>query len=173
MTMGGSVFRFHPSSFSGSDDGSKSLTTRQSRDPSGDHAYSATPPLMSVNCCASPPARLSSQTCAPFFFCSSSPRALRNARYLPSGLHLGALSRLSVVEVRRICCEPSQLTIHRSLSRVSFSAGSEEASNQSPSIPASRAIDATVSGRSPDRILSSTPCERNHSTVERASGRSR
>ena len=32
-------------------------------------------------------------------------------------------------------------------------------------MPASRAIDATVSGRSPESTFSSTPCAANHSTV--------
>src|SRR5262249_17533180 len=69
----------------------------------------------------SPPERLSSHTCAPCFFCDSSPRVVRNARYLLSGLHRGELSLLSVVEVSRICSAPSQLTIQISVSRLSFS----------------------------------------------------
>ena len=39
-------------------------------------------------------------------------------------------------------------------------------------MPASRAIAATVSGRSPESTFSSTPWRRNHSTVARACGRS-
>ena len=53
------------------------------------------------------------------------------------------------------------------------SAGSSEASTATPSIPASRAIEATVSRRSPDSTFSSTPWARNQSTVSRAWGRSR
>src|SRR5262245_28177022 len=83
---------------------------------------------MSVSFSASPPARFSSHTCAPFFlsfFSSSSSlpptdRDVRNARYLPSGLHRGCDS-FSLLDVRRTCSLPSQLTIHTSLSRLSFS----------------------------------------------------
>ena len=56
---------------------------------SGDHWMSPTPPLTSLTFCASPPARLSSQICPPFFFSSSVPREATKARYLLSGLQRG------------------------------------------------------------------------------------
>src|SRR6266850_2960660 len=112
--MGGAVLRFHPSFFSGSVLGSGSLTTRTRCFASGDQVKSATPPLIFVSCSASPPARLSCQTCEPCFFSVSSPRVVRNARYLLSGLHRGLLSLVSSVKVRRTCSTPSQLTIQMS-----------------------------------------------------------
>src|SRR6478736_7374252 len=78
------------------------------------------PPLISVSCSASPPARLRSHTCAPFFFSSSSPRDARNARYLPSGLQRGVDS-LSLDDVSCTCSLPSQLTIQTSRLCLSFS----------------------------------------------------
>src|SRR2546428_1961339 len=120
--MGGAVLRFQPSFFSGSSLGFGSLTTSTRRFASGDQAKSDTPPLILVSGCASPPARFSNQTCEPCFFSVSSPRVVRNARYLLSGLHRGLLSLVSPVNVRRTCSEPSQLTIQMSVSRLSFSA---------------------------------------------------
>src|SRR5882724_5995618 len=79
---------------------------------------------MSVSCSASPPERFSSQTCAPFFLSSSSPREARKARYLPSGLHRGVDS-LSLDEVSCTCSLPSQLTIHTSRLCLSFSTSVE------------------------------------------------
>jgi hypothetical protein len=76
---------------------------------------------MSVNCWPSPPLRLSSQTCEPFFFWSSSPRDARNARKRPSGLQRGALSLASMPAVMRMRSVPSQLTIQMCVSRLSFS----------------------------------------------------
>src|SRR4029079_9277803 len=94
--------------------GSGSSTTRTSRLLSGDHAYSDTPPLRSVNLTASPPARLGNQICAVFAFC----RADRKARSFPSGLQRGEDSP-SGVDVTWICCWPSQLTIQTSVSFLS------------------------------------------------------
>src|SRR4030095_15923131 len=124
MTMGGLVFFFHPSIFSGSSLGSGSLTTSTSRVLSGDHSKSSTPPLLSVSFSASPPLRLSNQTCEPFFFSSSPRRDVVNARYLPSGLHRGCDS-LSLLEVSCTVWVPSQLTIQTSVSRLSFSTSTE------------------------------------------------
>src|SRR6266540_3482192 len=96
--------------------GSGSSTTSTNRLLSGDHAYSDTPPLISVSFTASPPARFSSQICAPF----DPWRDERKARYFPSGLQRGDDSD-SGVDVTWICCCPSQLTIHTSVSFLSVS----------------------------------------------------
>src|SRR5579872_305709 len=75
---------------------------------SGDHEYSESRPLTSVNCCASPPRRSSTHTCVPFALPG---RPEVNERYLPSGLQRGAPSE-SVLFVSWMFSEPSQLTIH-------------------------------------------------------------
>src|SRR4051812_26669650 len=88
---------------------------------SGDHWMSDTPPLKSLTRCASPPARLSSQICPPFFLSSSVPRDATNARYLLSGLQRGEDSP-SGDEVSCSCSLPSHLTIQMSVLRRSLSA---------------------------------------------------
>src|SRR5437762_6626206 len=120
MTIGFGVFLSLSASFLSesvsASAGSGSSTTSTNRLLSGDQAYSETPPLMSVSFTASPPARFSSQICDPFEPC----RDDRNARYFPSGLQRGDDSD-SGVDVSCICCWPSQLTIHTSLSFLSVS----------------------------------------------------
>src|SRR5918993_3101833 len=116
MTIGFGVFFSSFGSSASFSDGSGSWTTRTSRLLSGDHAWSDTPPLMSVSFIASPPARFSSQTCPPFAPC----RDETNDRYLPSGLQRGDDSP-SGVDVSWIFCAPSQLTIQTSVLFLSVS----------------------------------------------------
>src|SRR5206468_2182280 len=73
--------------------GSRSAITSSSFFPSGDQSYAVSLPFTSVNCCASPPLRSSSQTWLPFALPG---RLERNDNHRPSGLHRGALS-LSVL----------------------------------------------------------------------------
>src|SRR5450755_801997 len=95
--------------------GSRSAITSSSCLPSGDQSYDVSRPFTSVNCCASPPLRSSSQTWLPLAFPG---RLERNESQRPSGLHRGALS-LSVLVVMRRCCLPSQLVIQTSVSLLS------------------------------------------------------
>ena len=95
-----------------SESGSPDTSTR--RCPPGAHSKSDTPPGSSVTRRASPPVRLSSQTCAldfgPFSP-PSPPREAMKARYLPSGLKRGWVSLCFSVCVSCTRVSPSQLTM--------------------------------------------------------------
>src|SRR5258708_3553146 len=116
--MGGAVFFLSPESLSSSfgSRGSGSPTTNTMRLPSGDQAYSETPPFTSLTLTASPPARSISQSCASF----APWRDDTNEMYLLSGLQRGCDS-LSADEVSWISWLPSQLAIQMSESFLSVS----------------------------------------------------
>jgi len=75
------------------------------------------PRELALNCCASPPCRLSTHTWAP---ASGPPREERNASHLPSGLHRCEVSD-SLLVVSRGFTDPSHRTIHTSVSHLSAS----------------------------------------------------
>jgi hypothetical protein len=83
---------------------------KASRLPSGDHAYSPMSPPTLVSGRASPPRRSNSMICA----LSAPEGADMNARYRPSGLHLG-LPIPSAAAVSASLWLPSQLTIQIAL----------------------------------------------------------
>src|ERR1051326_1051488 len=120
MTIGLGGFGGAPArgvSFSASGS-SLSLIIRSSFFESGDHWYSEIrEPLTPVSCRASPPRRSSTQTWLPFALPG---RDEVKEMYLPSGLERGEASDSGLL-VSWTVCVPSQLTIQRSLSRLSAS----------------------------------------------------
>src|SRR5215203_3955660 len=118
MTIGGGVFFLSGGVLSSSfgSRGSGSLTRNTIFLPSGDQAYSFTPPFTSLTLTASPPARFISHSCPSF----APWRDETNDRYLLSGLQRGCDSP-SGDEVSWISCVPSQLAIQMSVSFLSVS----------------------------------------------------
>src|SRR6266545_772050 len=117
MTIEGVVFFLSPSfSSSFGSRGSGSPTTNTTRVPSGDQAYSDTPPFTSLTLSASPPARFISHSWPSF----APWRDDTNEMYLLSGLHRGCDS-LSAEDVSWISRAPSQLAIQMSESFLSVS----------------------------------------------------